>query len=153
MALSDVRGRSAVVAGAGSVIGRWVALQLARPRARDDPAKADGSRGPGEDLVTQPLESHHVTAVRPVPQPIDGPPKMVGIREVLTAWRAAERQLTEIPEGSPEWTRVHAEISSLRASYHRLFAESRDRRPDPEVRWRDVVRPEVAGGLQLFEVR
>ncbi len=81
------------------------------------------------------LESRTLVVVPRFQQAIDRPARM-HIDEVLAAWRAADRALGLIAEGSPEWARVHATLVSLRASYHQLFAERRDR----------PSRPETAGG-------
>jgi hypothetical protein len=125
-----------------------VALRLARLRAPDDLAAASRSRRVAEDRVPQALDSRHLMLVPPFQQAIDRPAKF-DIHEILTAWRAAERALGGIPEGSPEWALVHARLVSLRASYHQLFAERCDRPPKSEAQWRVVGRPELAEGLQL----
>ena len=72
------------------------------------------------------LESRKLVLVPPFQQAIDRTAR-VHIHEVLAAWRAADRALGVIPEGSPEWSLVHARLISLRASYHELFTERRDR--------------------------
>ncbi len=46
--------------------------------------------------------------------------------DALAAWRAAERRLQPLVEGSPEWTAIRREIDSFRAAYQRAF-RSRDR--------------------------
>ena len=45
------------------------------------------------------------------------------IGQVLTAWRAAERQLDEHIEASPMRALIQSEIVRLRAEYQRLFAQ------------------------------
>jgi hypothetical protein len=69
-----------------------------------------------------PLESPLPVAV-PRAEHVDGRGSMCEIGEVLTAWRAAERELTLLPEGSHEWSVVYADIAEFRASYHLLFQE------------------------------
>ena len=152
MAISEINGPSAFGAGAAPGNGRWVAQQVARPRTRVDPATADDARWVEPRPQTPPLELVLATA-RPDQGAIDRPPPSVGIREVLTAWRVAERELGAIPECSPEWPDVHARLVTLRASYHQLFNESRDRRPGVDDRWRDGGRPEMTDGFQHFEAR
>jgi hypothetical protein len=44
------------------------------------------------------------------------------IRDVILAWRAAERELAGLVEADPKRERVRAELVSLRAIHHRLFA-------------------------------
>lgn len=68
------------------------------------------------------LESRKLVLVPPF-EPAIGLPAKVQIYEILTAWRAADRELGLIDEDAPEWARVHARLVSLRASYHELFAE------------------------------
>lgn len=41
--------------------------------------------------------------------------------QVLAEWRAAERRLAEIPEGSEEWRAVSDEVDLFRRGYHALF--------------------------------
>ncbi|CAN5486780.1 hypothetical protein BH20CHL7_BH20CHL7_12570 [soil metagenome] len=46
--------------------------------------------------------------------------------DVLAEWRAAERRLETLDEGSPEWTAIRSEIDSFRGAYQRAF-RSRNR--------------------------
>lgn len=46
------------------------------------------------------------------------------IEHVLSAWRAAERQLGEEIEASPARSLIQAEIARLRLEYQRLFAQA-----------------------------
>lgn len=50
-------------------------------------------------------------------------------------------------------TATYSAMATNRATRAAGMAISRDRRPDPEVRWRDVVCPAVAGDYKLFEAR
>jgi hypothetical protein len=147
IAESDLSSPSADVVDAGLEFRERVALRLAQFRAPVDLAATSRSQRVAEDRVPRELESRHLVLVPLFPQTIDHPAK-VDIHEILTAWRAAERALGVIPEGSLEWARVHAKLVSLRASYHKLFAERCDRPPRSEVPWRVVRRPESAEGLR-----
>jgi PAS domain-containing protein len=51
----------------------------------------------------------------------DSPPSVFSVGEVLRSWRAAERELAELHQGSPEWTRTLSEIELLRDRYRELF--------------------------------
>jgi len=51
----------------------------------------------------------------------DAPPLLYTAGQVLAEWRAAERRLAAIVEGSPEWTAVSDEIEVFRRRYHALF--------------------------------
>jgi PAS domain-containing protein len=57
--------------------------------------------------------------------PIDGPsgaaPTVYTAGTVLQSWRAAERHLAQVIEGSAEWAAISAEIEHFRALYQDLF--------------------------------
>jgi hypothetical protein len=86
----------------------FMAVAIAQPDLRDPAGAA--------------LESRKLVLVPPFQQATYRPAK-IDIFEILTAWRAADRALGVIAEGSPEWARVHARVVSLRASYHQVFAD------------------------------
>jgi PAS domain-containing protein len=48
------------------------------------------------------------------------PPRTYTLGTVLSAWRAAERQLAALAQGSAEWTAVQAEVEHFRQEYQRL---------------------------------
>jgi hypothetical protein len=141
MALSEWSGQSAVMDGARPESGWGQPIRLARLWPQDEPA---ASGGPGwfiEDPGMQALESPRLTLVWPTEPAIDHPETTLSIREVLTAWRAADRELGEVSQGSPEWPAIHANLVSLRATYHRLFDECRDRgRLENEARMTELGR-------------
>ena len=58
----------------------------------------------------------------------------LSIADLLAAWRAAERQLDSIPEGSPAWVECHATVVGFRAAYHQLVNERLDRPPRSGLR-------------------
>jgi hypothetical protein len=76
----------------------------------------------------QALDSPRLKVVWPTRAAVDHPATTLSIREVLTAWRAAERELGKVPNGRPERPGIQAKIVSLRATYHQLVDERRDRR-------------------------
>jgi PAS domain-containing protein len=51
----------------------------------------------------------------------DAPPSVFSVGDVLRSWRAAERELAELRQGSPEWARTLSEIEMLRDRYRELF--------------------------------
>jgi PAS domain-containing protein len=51
----------------------------------------------------------------------DAPPSVFTVGDVLRSWRAAERELAELEQGSPEWARTLTEIELLRDRYRELF--------------------------------
>jgi hypothetical protein len=46
---------------------------------------------------------------------------VIRMAEVLRSWRAAERELAALQQGSPEWARTLSEIELLRDRYRELF--------------------------------
>lgn len=69
------------------------------------------SRLPDQSVVQQPIASTHQA-------------QELEIAHVLSAWRAAERQLDDLVEASPMRFVVLSEIARLRAEYQRLFAQA-----------------------------
>ena len=51
----------------------------------------------------------------------EAPPSVYTVGSVLREWRAAERNLTELVPGTPEWRRKLREIELLRERYHEVF--------------------------------
>jgi len=69
-----------------------------------------------------PLEDGRFLAImEEVEAEVDAPPVLYTAGQVLAEWRAAERRLAAIVEGSPEWTAVSDEIEVFRQRYHALF--------------------------------
>ena len=66
-------------------------------------------------------ESGFVVRFWEVPGSPDAPPSVFSVGEVLRSWRAAERELAELTQGSPEWARTLSEIELLRDRYRELF--------------------------------
>lgn len=52
------------------------------------------------------------------------PPRAYAIGKVLSAWRAAQRQLQALEPGSPEWLAADAEDQHFRAEYRRLSGQT-----------------------------
>ena len=121
MAVADVIGPSAVAADASSSVEAWMTRPLARLRPQDDRAASPSDAG--IYLARQAVEVRHLTLLPSVLPAVDPPEAVVAMYDILTAWRAAERELALIPEDSIAWFRVHAEIAILCASYQRRFCE------------------------------
>lgn len=66
-------------------------------------------------------KSGFVARLWEVPGSPDAPPSVFSVGEVLRSWRAAERELAELSQGSPEWARTLSEIELLRDRYRELF--------------------------------
>jgi PAS domain-containing protein len=60
-----------------------------------------------------------------VMEPVDGSPDAAPVvytaGQVLAEWRAAERRLQKIPEGSAEWRAIHRDIDLFRRRYQEIF--------------------------------
>jgi PAS domain-containing protein len=53
--------------------------------------------------------------------PPDAPSSVFTVGDVLSEWRAAERELAELAPGTSEWARTMSEIDLLRGRYQELF--------------------------------
>jgi PAS domain-containing protein len=83
--------------------------------------RVDGSQVRVKFGIT-PLEDGRFLAVmEPVDAPLDTAPVVYTAGQVLAEWRAAERRLTEIPEGSAEWRAIHRDIDLFRKRYQEKF--------------------------------
>jgi hypothetical protein len=78
-------------------------------------------------LVTPLADGTYEVILEPAAEPVSDPPRTYTIGAVLSAWRAAERQLAALPEDDPEWARVQDEIEHLRSEYHRLARAHQER--------------------------
>jgi len=54
----------------------------------------------------------------------------VVMRQLLDAWRSAERQLASAAAGSPEMPQIQAHAATLRMLYQGLFAHVREGQPE-----------------------
>ncbi len=71
--------------------------------------------------ITPIEEGRFVAALEPVGAPTDAPPVVYTAGEVLAEWRAAERRLDAIPEGTAEWRAVRHDIDVFRRRYQAMF--------------------------------
>lgn len=67
----------------------------------------------------------YLAVFRPIDEPADAPAEVFTAGEVLSRWRAAERQLQAIPPSSPEASAIEREIDRFRAAYQQVFRASR----------------------------
>lgn len=81
---------------------------------------------------------------------MEPPVTPLSISHVLTAWRAAERELNAASAGSPERPALQARLERFRATYHRLSDVRRDRaHPDDDARMAADLRVYVTGQDRL----
>ena len=83
--------------------------------------RLDGSEVRVKFGITPTDDGRFVAIMEEVAAPVDTPQVLYTAGQVLALWRAAERQLAEIPEGSAEWQAVTREVDRFRARYHELF--------------------------------
>lgn len=77
-------------------------------------------------LVTPLPEGTYEIILEPTSEAVSQPPRRYTIGAVLSAWRAAERQLAALSEGEPEWKLVQDEIAHFRSEYQRLVRSKHD---------------------------
>ena len=71
-----------------------------------------------------PLEGGRFLAImEEIPVATEAPPVLYTAGQVLAEWRAAERRLAAIVEGSAEWQAINEEIEIFRRRYHALFEQ------------------------------
>jgi hypothetical protein len=83
--------------------------------------RLDGSEVRVKFGITPTEDGRFVAIMEVVGTGTDEPSVVYTAGQVLAEWRAAERRLAEIPEGSAEWRAVSREIELFRARYHALF--------------------------------
>ncbi len=83
--------------------------------------RLDGSTLRVKFGITPIEDGKFVAIMEPVGGRTDAPPTVYSAGQVLAEWRAAERRLAEIPEGTAEWRSVHHEIDTFRSRYQELF--------------------------------
>ncbi|HSL76447.1 MAG TPA: PAS domain-containing protein [Candidatus Limnocylindrales bacterium] len=83
--------------------------------------RLDGSEVRVKFGITPTDDGRFVAIMEEVATAVEAPPVLYTAGQVLAHWRAAERRLAEIPEGSAEWQAVTREIETFRSRYHALF--------------------------------
>ncbi|HET9757301.1 MAG TPA: hypothetical protein VFP66_12415 [Candidatus Limnocylindrales bacterium] len=62
-----------------------------------------------------------VAVLEPVGAPTDAAPVVYTAGQVLAEWRAAERRLDAIPDGTAEWRPARHDIDVFRRRYQAMF--------------------------------
>jgi PAS domain-containing protein len=78
-------------------------------------------------LVTPQPDGTYEVILERSDEPVSEPPRSYTLGAVLSAWRAAERELAELAPNGREWTAVQAEIDHFRTEYQRLARDERQR--------------------------
>jgi hypothetical protein len=126
MAQPEMNEYPAAEAGAGPDHRDWGMLSIAQTGQPDTQSAASRSKRDRLRMLHA-MSSMRVGAARPAsPLAVMRGGASGRIRAILASWRATERELSELPEGSPDRPRLRAVVEGLRATHHRLFAERRD---------------------------
>lgn len=83
--------------------------------------RLDGSEVRVKFGITPSEDGRFVAILEEVATSVEAPPVLYTAGQVLAHWRAAERRLAEVREGSAEWQAVTREIETFRARYQALF--------------------------------
>ena len=83
--------------------------------------RLDGSSVRVKFGITPIEEGRFVAVLEPVGAPTDAAPIVYTAGQVLAEWRAAERRLDAIPEGTAEWRAVRHDIDVFRRRYQAMF--------------------------------
>ncbi len=83
--------------------------------------RLDGSRVRVRFAITETADDRLLVILEPIDAPVEAPSTMYTAGDVLSAWRAAERRLSALPQDSPEWSMVTSEIEGFRSRYQQIF--------------------------------
>jgi PAS domain-containing protein len=78
-------------------------------------------------LLVPRKDGRFVAVLRPSSGAADRPASWFTTGQILSTWRAAERRLEAVIDGSAEWDAIQVEIAAFREQYQRLFAAESDR--------------------------
>jgi PAS domain-containing protein len=85
--------------------------------------RPDGATVRVRYLLTSQPDGRYLIAIQPIRESASQPSTLYTMGRVLSAWRAAEKRLEEVPPGSAEWIRTQAEVDAFREEYRRRFDE------------------------------
>ena len=100
-------------------------LRLLPPWVPDETAPVAQDRGWPDGATRWARDPRRLALAGAIERELARPSAIVVMRQILDAWRAAERQLDATFEGSLERRQVLAQIATLRALYQGLFAQVR----------------------------
>ena len=83
----------------------------------------DGSLKRVKFAISPVGEGQFKVILEPAAGSVEQRPKLYTAGQVLTEWRAAERQLAALPPDSAEADAVRAEIERFRATYQEIFTQ------------------------------
>ncbi len=83
--------------------------------------RLDGSMVRVRFAISPTADRRFVAVLEPIDAPIETATRVYTAGDVLNEWRAAERRLSSLDEGSHEWAAVVSEIEDFRATYQQIF--------------------------------
>jgi PAS domain-containing protein len=98
--------------------------------------RLDGNKVRVRFAIKQNDDGSFIAVLDPVEAPVEEPPVIFTAGDVLQAWRAAERRLATLAEGSSEWKAVTDDIESFRARYQEVFEAHRSQAALDELKTR-----------------
>jgi PAS domain S-box-containing protein len=78
-------------------------------------------------LLVPRKDGRFVAVLRPSSEAVERAASWFTTGQILSTWRAAERRLEAVVDGSAEWDAIQIEIAAFREQYQRLFAAESDR--------------------------
>jgi hypothetical protein len=115
--------------GVGAVVGsaRWGVVRLVRTWLGPDPLGEHGRTEQLEVAAGPAALPPGLTVIWQADLESDRHTASLALHEVLSEWRAAERSLVAMAEGSSNYARAQAEVAALRLSYQGRFEAVRTR--------------------------
>jgi hypothetical protein len=113
------------VLGPGQIGSGSRSLRLLAPWTSDEAALWEDGHSRADGPAQWAGDRRRLALVSAVELELARPSAIVVMRQILDAWRAAERQLDATFEGSLERRHIQAQIATLRELYQGLFAQVR----------------------------
>jgi PAS domain-containing protein len=83
--------------------------------------RLDGSKVRVRFAISETEGQRFLAVLEPINAPVETAPRLYTAGDVLNEWRAAERRLSMVVEGSGEWALLTSEIESFRSRYQQFF--------------------------------
>lgn len=121
----QIEDRSPGTQSPASVPGAPRNLRLLEPWIPDAGATEGGRHAWAAQPARRAEEQRPAAAIDSVAGASPRPSAMFVMRQLLNAWRSADRQLAALIEGSQERSRLQAHVATLRSLYQGLFVHIR----------------------------
>jgi hypothetical protein len=83
--------------------------------------RLDGSKVRVRFALTMRDDGTILAVLEPIKAPVEAATTLYTAGELLQSWRAAERRLSDVIQGSDEWMTISAEVDRFRILYQDLF--------------------------------